>query len=182
LLRLLSLILLLTLAHTQLTDDVIEESDEMENVDSEWLSYPETTNLIVTETAPQCGNEEELFPETGVEDLPDDIDDQICASESFYDVLNSDDRPKPKPKPKPKPHHKCKMCCKIGAVAGKKVRKGKCPFVQCRNFFISFYKEHKKCIRDPKKCGFFFVKCCVRQHHKDIYAPQEVEYNQANED
>uniref|UniRef100_A0A914WI53 Uncharacterized protein n=1 Tax=Plectus sambesii TaxID=2011161 RepID=A0A914WI53_9BILA len=175
LLRVLTLLLLLAYVNPLTVE--IDESEEVTDVDSEWLSFPDSTNMAVTEAAPQCGNEDELFPESGVEALPDDVDEEICERESLQDVISSNG----KPKPRPKPHHKCKVCCKLGAVAGKKVRKGKCPFVQCRNFFISFFKKHRKCIKHPKKCGFFFVKCCVRQHHKDIYAPvaEEVDENQA---
>uniref|UniRef100_A0A914W6B8 Uncharacterized protein n=1 Tax=Plectus sambesii TaxID=2011161 RepID=A0A914W6B8_9BILA len=142
-----------------------EESIEDENVQSEWLSLPDDdAELAVTETAPQCGNEDDLFPESGLEDMPEDTETLICEREELCPTC-----------PKPKPH--CKMCCKIGAMFGKAVKKGKCPFIQCRNFYLTFYKQHKKCIKKPKVCGFFFVKCCVRQHHKDIYAPQE-EYDQ----
>lgn len=61
----------------------------------------------------------------------------------------------------------CRKCCKIGAYVGEHyVKRGKCPYLQCRKFFIEFYRKHKKCIQHPFACGHFFVECCVRHHHR----------------
>lgn len=62
----------------------------------------------------------------------------------------------------------CSCCCKVGAKYGKQLKKG-CPYLQCRQFFKAFYQAHKKCIRHPWSCGFFFIKCCERQHYKGLY-------------
>jgi len=161
---------------------VINHDTESSNmVDSSALLMSLTDDGLTTlygDEASEClADDDTDFPSDDIlNSLNDTVFNEIRAYGDEQDVQLEDvevdiddERDNPKPKPKPKP---CKACCKIGAYAGKKYRhKGKCPVVECRRLFKKFYKKYKKYVKHPFRCGFAFVKCCVRVHYKELYSP-----------
>jgi len=101
--------------------------------------------------------EDEYFPEQNVQ-LYDDqnVTAELCAQEG---------------QPAARKPQIAEQCCKSGAfIADQKVNEtGQCAYLQCRHYAKLFAKAHAQCISYPKVCGFMFIKCCERQHHKLIY-------------
>jgi hypothetical protein len=134
----------------------LPQDDSIDDVDSE-DDDAAITNLLEQFDAEADDNNgqcmADFFPENEINSMTNSVANEVCT-----EACAASDK-------------KCeaKACCRVGAYVGRKYVKKGCPYLQCRRIFKIFAKKHKQCIKNRKICGFFFISCCQRQHHKDMY-------------